>query len=300
MRFSRPSGKRLRHTCLKATSAFNPCVLTYHHIHHTFFKMRSKYSISARNAFLPTSLLPVLHSIPCLFLFMPDWREFHTYCFVLFQMNIHLILTFICLCVSNNIAQFTYASLASTFLFLLHTMLFFWNRYELPALHAGLITPQSPRMARLGMDRGRVEGEGNGVVVSPPRIRQPLSLQFPNLQHQQLPPIPRVPSLDDDRSSVTAPTAPLSDLADFTPRSDTQSLLLHSYPGPMRSYVAAASTSLQSIRSMASLQSLTSLAGGRTSPNFIFEGGYNFTDHSGGVGDDSEEDSYTQRIMPSR
>jgi hypothetical protein len=51
---------------------------------------------------------------------------------------------------------------------------------------------------------------------------------------------------------------------------------------------------------MASLQSLTSLAGGRTSPNFIFEGGYNFTDHSGGVGDDSEEDSYTQRIMPSR
>ncbi|KAL3815506.1 hypothetical protein ACHAXA_006203, partial [Cyclostephanos tholiformis] len=180
---------------------------------------------------------------------------------------------------------FTYASLASTILFLFHTMLFFWNRYELPALHAGLITPQSPRMARLGMDRGRVEGEENNVVVSPPRIR-PLSLQFPNL--------------DDDRSSITAPTAPLSDLVEFTPRSDTQSLLLHSYPGPMRSYVAAASTSLQSIRSMASFQSLTSLAGGRTSPNFIFEGGYNFTDHSGGVGDDSEEDSYTQRIMSSQ
>jgi hypothetical protein len=169
-------------------------------------------------------------------------------------------------------------------------MLFFWNRYELPALHAGLITQQSPRMARLGMDRGRVEGEGNRVIASPPRIHS-LSLQMPNLQH------------DDDRSSVTAPTAPLSDLVEVTPRSDSQSLLPPVYPGPMRSYVAAASAasnSLQSIRSMASFQSLTSLAGGRTSPNFIFEGGYHLSDHSGGVGDDSEEDSYIQRVLSSQ
>ena len=102
-----------------------------------------------------------------------------------------------------------------------------------------------------------------------------------------------------DNCSVTAPTAPLSDFFDFTPRSDSQSQLPPSYPGPMRSYVAVASTSLQSIRSMASIQSLTSLAGGRTSPNFIFEGGYNFSDHSEGVGDESEEDSYTQRVMSS-
>jgi hypothetical protein len=197
-----------------------------------------------------------------------------------------------------NISQFTYASLASTILFLFHTMLFFWNRYELPALHDGLITPQSPRMTRLGMDRGRVEGEGNGVIVSPPRI-QPSSLRMPDLRHHQPPPMPRESSSDDDHSSVTAPTAPLSDFFDFTPRSDSQSQLPPSYPGPMRSYVAAASTSLQSIRSMASIQSLTSLAGGRTSPNFIFEGGYNFSDHSEGVGDESEEDSYTQRVMSS-
>lgn len=198
-------------------------------------------------------------------------------------------------------------------------MLFFWNRYELPAVHAGLITPQSPRMLRLGVDRdnrGVEGGEGTtGRVVppSPSRI-QSSYLQMPVLQrHQQqqqprLNVIPRMNSDDDDRSSVTAPTVPLSTTARssrmsrtdssndlLTPDSNPQSSLLFttSYPGPMRSYVAAASTSLQSIRSMASFHSLTSLAGGRTSPNYIFEGGYNYGDNSEGDCDDSNEEELT-------
>ncbi|KAL7538874.1 hypothetical protein ACHAXR_012324 [Thalassiosira sp. AJA248-18] len=187
---------------------------------------------------------------------------------------------------------FTYASLASTILFLVHTMLFFWNRYELPALHAGLVSPQSPRMARLGMDR---VGEANGAIVSPPRI-QPSSMQVPRLHNQQPPSIPRVSDLDGS-STFTAPTVPLSSTIDFTPQSDQQSLLNPSYPSAMRSYVAVASTSLLSIRSMASIQSSSSLAAERNSPNFIFQGGYNFND-SEGVGD-GEEDSYIARVMPS-
>ena len=196
-------------------------------------------------------------------------------------------------------------------------MLFFWNRYELPAVHAGLITPQSPRMLRLGIDRDSgVEGEGNtgrAVPPSPSRI-QSSYLQMPVLQrHQQHPRlnvIPRMNSDDDDRSSVTAPTVPLSTTARssrlsrtddssndlLTPDSNPQLSLLFaapSYPGPMRSYVAAASTSLQSIRSMASFHSLTSLAGGRTSPNYIFEGGYNYGDNSEGDCDDSNEEELT-------
>lgn len=194
-------------------------------------------------------------------------------------------------------------------------MLFFWNRYELPAVHAGLITPQSPRMLRLGIDRDRgVEGEGmtgRAVPPSPSRI-QSSYLQMPVLQrHQQHPRlnvIPRMNSDDDDRSSVTAPTVPLSTTARssrlsrtdssndlLTPDSNPQSSLLFAapYPGPMRSYVAAASTSLQSIRSMASFHSLPSLAGGRTSPNYIFEGGYNYGDNSEGDCDDSNEEELT-------
>ena len=192
--------------------------------------------------------------------------------------------------------QFTYASLASTILFLVHTMIFFWNRYELPALHAGLITPQSPRMARLGMDRGF--GEANdGAIYSPPRI-QPAQMQVPRLDAQP-PQIPRVSDLDGGTSTYTAPTAPLSYTIDFTPQSDQQSLLTPSYAtGAMRSYVAAASTSLQSIRSLASIQSSTSLAAGRNSPNFIFQGAYSFETSDQGIGD-GEEDSFIARVMPS-
>lgn len=172
-------------------------------------------------------------------------------------------------------------------------MLFFWNRYELPALHAGLITPQSPRMARIGMNR---VGEANGgAISSPPRI-QPASLQVQHLLHQHPPPIPRVADLDAN-SNFTAPTAPLSSMIDFTPLSDQQSLLPPTYPGPMRSYIAAASNSLQSIRSMASIQSSSSLAAERNSPNLIFQGTFSFNDSE--VLGDGEEDSFIARVRPS-
>lgn len=42
---------------------------------------------------------------------------------------------------------FTYTALSATFAFLLHSMLFFWNRYELPAVAHGLVNPQHPRMS---------------------------------------------------------------------------------------------------------------------------------------------------------
>ena len=35
--------------------------------------------------------------------------------------------------------------LTSTALFLLHSMLFFWNRYELPALVTGVVSARHPR-----------------------------------------------------------------------------------------------------------------------------------------------------------
>ncbi len=176
-------------------------------------------------------------------------------------------------------------------------MIFFWNRYELPALHAGLITPQIPRMPRLGMDRVRVDGEVDGIISSPPRL-QSFSQRMVNTQRIEPPPqIPNV-STADDRSPHTAVTAPLSSTFDITPHSDQQSLFPPTYPGPMRSYVAAASTSLQSIRSFASIQSLLSNAAGRDSPNLIFQGGYSFND-SGSVADDSEDDSYIARVMSS-
>ena len=64
---------------------------------------------------------------------------------------------------------------------------------ELRALYAGLIAPQSLCMARLGMDRGKVTGEGNRVIVSLPwsRIHPLLFLQRLTLQHQKAPLIER-------------------------------------------------------------------------------------------------------------
>ncbi|KAL3802775.1 hypothetical protein HJC23_007552 [Cyclotella cryptica] len=158
---------------------------------------------------------------------------------------------------------FTYASLGSTVLFLLHTMLFFLNRYELPAIHAGLITPEMPRMMRIH--------DVNNVNVRP-RIAH--SAHVPD---------------DHQTSGNTAPTEPLSspttDL--YTPISE-QRAMLPPIPGPMRSYVAAASSSLQSIRSLASIQSLSSLADRASSPNWL----YGFTNNSNGVTDSEDEDSY--------
>ena len=46
---------------------------------------------------------------------------------------------------------FSYTALASTVAFLLHSMLFFWNRYELAAVARGLVTLDHPRMGSDGL-----------------------------------------------------------------------------------------------------------------------------------------------------
>ena len=182
---------------------------------------------------------------------------------------------------------FTYASLASTIMFLFHTMVFFLNRYELPALHAGLITPLSPR-------RGSMSSNNNNVnVLSPTRIQASPNIPQMQRRHLQPPQIPQMPR-HDEQSNVTAPTAALSAMntIDFTPNSeDDQGAGLPPPHSGLRAYVNAATNSLESIRSLASVQSLGSIADNRTSPNLIFHGGYSFNDSVTGD-DDSEEDSY--------
>ena len=163
-------------------------------------------------------------------------------------------------------------------------MLFFWNRYELPALHAGLVTPQSPRMVRWETD----QVDGTAAPGNPP------SPIMPRL-HRELPsPTARATSVNN-RSSDTATTEPIPSTIDSTPPSEQQHFLRPSYSGSMRSFAAVASTSLQSLQSLASIPSSSSLIADRTtSPNLIFQGGYNFNDsgHSG----DGEEDSYLARV----
>ena len=159
-------------------------------------------------------------------------------------------------------------------------MLFFLNRYELHALQAGYITPHSPRMAGANRSEARVDTEDDAALRSPPRIHHDL----PNINETGLPQIPNV-SDADEHSAQTSLTAPLS--FSITTQTGQYTLL-----PPMRGYVAAASNSLQSIRSLASIPSVASLAERNTSPNIIFYNGFN--DDSDTIADD--EDSYLARV----
>jgi hypothetical protein len=47
---------------------------------------------------------------------------------------------------------FSYTALASTACFMLHSMVFFWNRYELPAIARGLVSMENPRMGAAPSD----------------------------------------------------------------------------------------------------------------------------------------------------
>ena len=157
---------------------------------------------------------------------------------------------------------FTYASLASTALFLVHTMLFFLNRYELPAISAELITANNPRMMRMG-------NVGDMSSAS----RQPL-------WNQQIPQIPDLSSRNNNPTATnTNPTEQLTS-STATPLVQQTSLPQN----PMRNYVLAASSSIQSIRSLASMQSLQSLAG-RASPNWLYSS-------NGGADCEEDEDSF--------
>lgn len=159
-----------------------------------------------------------------------------------------------------NSNLFRYASLASTVLFLFHTILFFWNRYELPALHAGVITPQSPRARIIGPRNERERRWNyNNNSVDGTSTTEPSSTFLPPLHH---------------------------------PNNQLQQLGIGS---PLRSAVNAASNSLQSIRSLASIQSLQSLAERAVSPNLIFHGGYNLNDDSLHTNEE-EDDSYMARV----
>lgn len=153
---------------------------------------------------------------------------------------------------------FTYASLASTSLFLIHTMLFFLNRYELPAINARLVTPEIPRMR--DMDVGQ-------RPPTPPPIQS---------LWNQLPQVPDLSSRDNNRT--TANTYPTDQLSSSTARPPAQHASLPQ--NSMRNYVLAASTSIQSIRSLASMQSLA----GRASPNWLYA--------SGGADAEEDEDSF--------
>ncbi|EJK44233.1 hypothetical protein THAOC_37246 [Thalassiosira oceanica] len=157
-------------------------------------------------------------------------------------------------------------------------MLFFLNRYELRALQAGFITPHSPRMVGANRSEARVNTED--MLRSPPQIHHDLS----NINGTGLPQIPNVSDADaDEQSTQTSMTAPLS--FSITAQPGQYTLL-----PPMRGYVAAASTSLQSIRSLASIPSVASLAERNTSPNLIFYNGFN--DDS----DTMDDDSYLARV----
>ena len=210
-------------------------------------------------------------------------------------------------------------------------MLFFWNRYELPALHAGLITPQSPRMTSAGVGGVGINDGGGDAVRGPgsppqiphmmtnirPRIRDQQQQQQPHQQQRERNDNNAIlnqlqqPDLNDDHTSTTAPLSTLASthqiigngsssitansfmIDDNTPISN-QLPLPPAYPTPMSRFVAAASTSLQSIHTMTSNQSLSSFAerAERTSsPNWLFSGGYGFIT-SNGTGDSEDDDSY--------
>ena len=70
---------------------------------------------------------------------------------------------------------FTYVALASTAFCMIHTMLFFWHRYELPALAHGHITVDHPRMggspSRRGSSDRPPEIHRSGSIPRLPNVR---------------------------------------------------------------------------------------------------------------------------------
>ena len=78
---------------------------------------------------------------------------------------------------------FSYMALASTACFMIHSMVFFWHRYELPAVAHGLVTIHNPRMAPADplmvplLQDGNHHGSENRPFLPP---RNPLVRDYAN------------------------------------------------------------------------------------------------------------------------
>lgn len=69
---------------------------------------------------------------------------------------------------------FSYSALATTMCFMMHSMLFFWHRYELPAVALGRVSPERPR-----------QGHSSGGSAPPPMMMHSESGRYSPEQHQQ-------------------------------------------------------------------------------------------------------------------
>lgn len=63
---------------------------------------------------------------------------------------------------------FTYMTLATTAVFMIHSMLFFWHRYELPALANRHVTADNPRMSSSPSNRNFIDRNGIPHVPNAP------------------------------------------------------------------------------------------------------------------------------------
>jgi hypothetical protein len=96
---------------------------------------------------------------------------------------------------------FAYTALASTVAFLLHSMLFFWNRYELPAVAHGFVTVERPRM----MDPSPGSNANSPERPLIPRLEGPSVAAAHQQEHVQTTPAlePRQPHREQSQHSMS-------------------------------------------------------------------------------------------------
>jgi hypothetical protein len=105
---------------------------------------------------------------------------------------------------------FSYAALTTSMCFMMHSMLFFWHRYELPAVFLGHVNPVHFR-AVSGYSNNNNSGHNVSPTPSPPPPPLPLrvvpsSVQFVDEQN----------NVDDETISQQAPTSNVVSTADPT------------------------------------------------------------------------------------
>mmetsp|Transcript_8475 Transcript_8475/g.14034 ORF Transcript_8475/g.14034 Transcript_8475/m.14034 type:complete len:610 (+) Transcript_8475:20-1849(+) len=109
---------------------------------------------------------------------------------------------------------FAYTALASMVAFLLHSMLFFWNRYELPAVAHGFVTLQRPRMD----PSTAITSSSPEQQLLMPRLEEPpvtTALPVATTQQQQPPIIlePRPPQRQQSNHSMSTLGRSTADLS---------------------------------------------------------------------------------------